>query len=77
LVKAEEANIPAPQSQLEQELIELGVLTGVPPEQVTAKPGTWNTLALPRVWPGLPSQLLERRPDVAEAENSLSQPILT
>jgi outer membrane protein, multidrug efflux system len=71
LVKAEEANIPALQSQLEQELIGLGILTGVPPEQVTARPGTLNTLALPRVWPGLPSQLLERRPDVAEAEAQL------
>jgi outer membrane protein, multidrug efflux system len=43
----------------------------VPPGQATAQPGTLNTLALPWVWPGLPSQLLERRLDVAEAQAQL------
>ncbi len=71
LVRAEQATVPALQSQLEQELDGLGILTGVPPEQVTARPGTLNTLSLPAVWPGLPSELLQRRPDVALAEASL------
>ena len=71
LVRSEQATIPALQSQLNQQLIGLGILTGVPPEQVTVQPGTLNTLALPPVWPGLPSQLLQRRPDVASAEAQL------
>ncbi len=71
LVQTERANIPALQSQLEQQLIGLGILTGRPPEQITARPGTLLDLAVPHVWPGLPSALLRRRPDVANAEAQL------
>ncbi|HJS86055.1 MAG TPA: efflux transporter outer membrane subunit [Acetobacteraceae bacterium] len=71
LVAAERANIPALQSQLEQQLIGLGILTGRPPEAVTARPGTLTALALPIVSPGLPSELLRRRPDVAASEARL------
>ncbi|MEO8715204.1 MAG: efflux transporter outer membrane subunit [Acetobacteraceae bacterium] len=71
LVAAEKAIIPGLQNQLEQQLIGLGILTGRPPEAITARPGTLAALALPVVSPGLPSALLERRPDVASAEASL------
>ena len=71
LVRAEQATIPALESQMQQQIIGLGILTGVPPERVTVTPGTLDTLALPPVWPGLPSELLRRRPDVAEAEAQL------
>lgn len=71
LVAAQKAVIPGLQNQLEQELIGLGILTGRPPESITVRPGTLNTLALPVVSPGLPSQLLARRPDVASAEAQL------
>ncbi len=71
LVAAERATIPALQSQLEQELIGLGILTGRPPEAVTARPGTLTALDLPLVSAGLPSALLRRRPDVASAEAQL------
>ncbi len=71
LVRAEQATIPALQSQMQQQIIGLGILTGVPPERVTVTPGTLDTLALPPVWPGLPSELLRRRPDVAAAEAQL------
>ncbi|MDE2582057.1 MAG: TolC family protein [Rhodospirillales bacterium] len=71
LVNAERANIPALRNQIEQELIGLGILTGRPPEQVHAVPGTLDDLSLPPVAPGLPAALLRRRPDVAAAEAQL------
>lgn len=71
LVATEEANVPALRSQLEQELIGLGILIGRPPEDVTVRPGTLTALAAPPVAPGLPSALLHRRPDVAAAEAQL------
>jgi outer membrane protein, multidrug efflux system len=71
LVATERANVPSLRNQLEQELIGLGILTGVPPERVRARPGTLTALALPLVSPGLPSELLRRRPDVASAEAQL------
>jgi NodT family efflux transporter outer membrane factor (OMF) lipoprotein len=71
LVAQERAVIPGLRSQLEQELIGLGILIGRPPEAVTVRPGSLDALALPPVAPGLPSDLLQRRPDVAEAEAQL------
>ena len=68
LVAGERATIPALRNQLEQALIGLGILVGRPPEAITARPGSLNNLALPPVAPGLPSSVLQRRPDVAEAE---------
>ncbi|MFL5254300.1 MAG: efflux transporter outer membrane subunit [Rhodopila sp.] len=71
LVAGERALIPSFTSQMEQEVIALGILTGQPPERITVRPGTLTTLALPPVTPGLPSELLARRPDVASAEAQL------
>ena len=68
LVAGERATIPNLRNQLEQALIGLGILVGRPPEAITVRPGSLNNLALPPVAPGLPSALLQRRPDVAEAE---------
>lgn len=68
LVAGERATIPALRSQIEQQVIGLGILVGRPPEAITVRPGSLTTLALPPVYPGLPSALLQRRPDVAEAE---------
>jgi NodT family efflux transporter outer membrane factor (OMF) lipoprotein len=71
LVAGERALIPSFTSQLEQQIIALGILTGQPPERIAVKPGTLTALALPLVAPGLPSELLARRPDVASAEAQL------
>ncbi|HXA26130.1 MAG TPA: efflux transporter outer membrane subunit [Acetobacteraceae bacterium] len=71
LVAGERAVIPGLRNQLEQELIGLGILVGRPPEAIDARPGSLDTLSLPPVSPGLPSSLLERRPDVAEIEAEL------
>ena len=71
LVAAERALIPNFVSLQEQQVIGLGILTGQPPERVAVRPGTLTALALPPVAPGLPSDLLARRPDVAAAEAQL------
>ncbi|MCC6717003.1 MAG: efflux transporter outer membrane subunit [Acetobacteraceae bacterium] len=71
LVAGVRARIPGLRSQLEQQVNALGVLTGRAPAAITVRPGTLATLALPSVAPGLPSELLARRPDVAAAEADL------
>lgn len=65
------ANIPSFRSQLQQQINALGILIGQPPESITVTPGTLNTLDLPEVAAGLPSELLQRRPDIAAAEAQL------
>jgi NodT family efflux transporter outer membrane factor (OMF) lipoprotein len=70
-VAIERAVIPGLRSQRDQQVIGLGILTGRPPEAITLQPGTLAHLALPPVAPGLPSSLLQRRPDVASAEAQL------
>jgi NodT family efflux transporter outer membrane factor (OMF) lipoprotein len=45
----------------------IAVLTGVPPAEFAIAPGPWNLKPVD-VPPGVPSTLLERRPDVAAAE---------
>lgn len=71
LVAGIRAQVPGLRSQLAQQLNGLGILVGKPPSTITARPGTLNRLALPEVTPGLPSEVLARRPDVAAAEANL------
>jgi outer membrane protein, multidrug efflux system len=66
------AAIPPLEQQLSQTTDALGVLLGKPPEQVVFAERSLERLSLPRVAPGLPSELLARRPDVAEAEAQLA-----
>ena len=65
------AVIPPLQQQLSQAIDALAILLGRPPEQVKITGTTLNTLTAPAVAPGLPSELLMRRPDVREAEAQL------
>ena len=71
LVAGIRANIPALRSNAQLQLNALGVLTGKLPEDIRVDPGTLDTLSLPEVTPGLPAELLLRRPDIASAEASL------
>ena len=50
----------------------IAVLTGVPPAALTLPPGTLAT-DVPMVPAGLPSTLLERRPDIASAERAMAE----
>lgn len=71
LVASERATIPALRSQLRQEALGLGLLVGRPPERLAIPGGRLRDLVVPPLAPGLPSQLLERRPDVAQAVANL------
>lgn len=66
------AQVPALQNTLEQEINGLGILVGQPPEAITVTTETLDGLTLPEVAPGLPSELLARRPDIAQAEATLA-----
>jgi NodT family efflux transporter outer membrane factor (OMF) lipoprotein len=65
------AAIPPLQQQLLQSIDALAILVGKAPEEVDINTGTLAALSEPQVLPGLPSELLARRPDVAEAEAQL------
>lgn len=71
LVAGLRANIPSYRSNAQQQINALGVLTGRLPEDIRVSPGTLDTLSLPEVAPGLASDLLLRRPDIAAAEANL------
>jgi len=65
------AAIPPLQQQLRQTVDALAILLGSTPETVDVSSGSLTDVAQPQVGPGLPSALLARRPDVAEAEAQL------
>lgn len=65
------AAIPPLNQQLGQTLDALAILVGKQPEAVDVTSGTLADLVEPRVQPGMPSELLTRRPDVAQAEAQL------
>lgn len=72
LAAGQRAQIPDFANQVEQRLIALGILTGRPPAEIAARPRGLARLRRPSVAPGLPAELLARRPDVAAAEADLT-----
>jgi outer membrane protein, multidrug efflux system len=71
VVAAQRAVIPPFEQQLVQNINALAILIGKPPEQATIREGSLAALTVPAVEPGLPAELLARRPDVSEAEAQL------
>ena len=65
------AAVPPLEQQLRQNANTLAVLIGRLPEQVPVESGTLAAVTVPQVSPGLPSELLGRRPDVRYAEAQL------
>jgi NodT family efflux transporter outer membrane factor (OMF) lipoprotein len=68
----QEAQVPALQEQEKEALFALAVLLGRMPEGFDVTAQNLDGIKSPMVAPGLPSELLLRRPDVAEAEANLA-----
>lgn len=67
-----EVAIPGLEQSLTAELGALAVLLGRAPEQFDVKAQSLAGLLAPSVSPGLPAEILRRRPDIAEAEANLA-----
>lgn len=70
--EAVEAQLPGLETQEKQSLYTLAVLLGEAPEGFDVKAQNMDGIAAPHVGPGLPTDLLLRRPDVAQAEANLA-----
>lgn len=66
------ASVPPLRQTLDQNINALAVLVSRPRESVTVTGGSLNQIAIPRVTPGLPSELLTQRPDIRRQEAQLA-----
>jgi len=71
-VAGQEAQIPPLQEQEREARYALAILLGKLPEGFDVTAQNLDAVTAPAVRPGLPSELLRRRPDVAEAEANLA-----
>lgn len=71
-VDAVRGQLPVLRQQTLQQRVALAVLIGTPPQRLHLGERTGRSIHIPAVRPGLPSALLRRRPDVAEAEANLA-----
>ncbi len=72
VVARQRATIPPFEQTVRQTSNILAVLLGRTPESIDIKGGTMTKLKFPKIEPGLPSEVLLRRPDVARAEAQLA-----
>jgi NodT family efflux transporter outer membrane factor (OMF) lipoprotein len=72
IIDGQEAQLPPLREQEREALFALAILLGQPPENIAVATQNMNGIVAPQVAPGMPSALLERRPDVAEAEANLA-----
>jgi multidrug efflux system outer membrane protein len=72
LVSTQRAAIPPLEVTLEQNIAVLALLVARAPANFHINGGTTTQIAVPRVTPGLPSELLYQRPDIREAEAQLA-----
>ncbi len=68
----QKALVPPLRQTLDQNVNALAVLVSRPPESVRVLGGSLNSIAIPRVTPGLPSELLTQRPDIRRQEAQLA-----
>jgi NodT family efflux transporter outer membrane factor (OMF) lipoprotein len=72
LVDTQRASIPPLVQTLRQSEAALALLIARPPERVVIRGGSMRGIAIPRITPGLPSELLAQRPDIRQAEANLA-----
>jgi outer membrane protein, multidrug efflux system len=68
----QKANLPLLRQALAQNVNALAVLVARPPESLNVRGGSLRQVGIPRVTPGLPSELLTQRPDIRRAEAQLA-----
>jgi outer membrane protein, multidrug efflux system len=68
----QKASVPPLRQTLAQNIIALATLVSRPPESLHVTGGSMNQIALPRVTPGLPSEILTQRPDIRRQEAQLA-----
>ena len=68
----QKAAVPPLRQTLDQNINALALLVSRPREGVRVTGGSMNRIALPRVTPGLPSELLTQRPDIRRQEAQLA-----
>ena len=66
------AAIPPLRQTLDQNINALALLVSRPPESLKVAGGSMNQIAIPRITPGLPSELLTQRPDIRRQEAQLA-----
>ena len=66
------ASVPPLRQTLDQNINALATLVSRPPEALRVSGGSLNQIAIPRVTPGLPSELLTQRPDIRRQEAQLA-----
>jgi multidrug efflux system outer membrane protein len=72
VVETLRAAIPPLEQTLKQNRTALAILMARSPEAVHIRGGSLNKIRIPRVTPGLPSELLAQRPDIRKAEADLA-----
>jgi outer membrane protein, multidrug efflux system len=72
VVATQRAAIPPLEQTLTQNRNILAVLMARSPESIHIRGGSLSLIGMPRVTPGLPSELLTQRPDIREAEARLA-----
>ena len=66
------ATVPPLRQTLDQNINALALLVSRPPESVRINGGSLDQIGIPRVAPGLPSELLTQRPDIRRQEAQLA-----
>ena len=72
VLNTQRAVVPTLEQTLRQNTAALSVLIGRAPEFVRVRGGSMFSLAIPRLTPGIPAELLTRRPDIRAAEADLA-----
>jgi NodT family efflux transporter outer membrane factor (OMF) lipoprotein len=72
VVANQKALVPPLRQTLDQNMNALAVLVSRPPESVRIRGGSLNNVAIPKVTPGLPSEILTQRPDIRRQEAQLA-----
>jgi outer membrane protein, multidrug efflux system len=72
VVATQRAAIPPLEVTVGQDTAALAVLVGRAPAKFSVRGGSTSKITVPRVTPGLPSELLYQRPDIRQAEATLA-----